>query len=124
MGFGNHMPFAVNIPLRQKWLWSVFVYVLVIALVGGTAWAKLGTTVSSQKMYSVAKKEYQNLLHSKKKIKYRKYWVQAIHRFQSVLEKYPKTQESYKSVFTLGRLYLTKLCLIITGWQRSFPQIG
>lgn len=105
MGFGNQMPFAVSILLRQKWLWSVFFFGLVTALAGGTAWAKLDTTVYSQKLYSVAKKEYQDLLHSKKKIKYRKYWVQAIHRFQSVLEKYPKTQESYKSVFTLGRLY-------------------
>ena len=31
--------------------------------------------------------------------------MHAIARFQSVLKKYPQTQESYKSVFTLGRLY-------------------
>ena len=31
--------------------------------------------------------------------------MQAITGFQSVLKKYPKTQESYKSVFTLGRLF-------------------
>ena len=91
--------------LRQRWLLMAFAFCLAIALSGETVWAKLGSSASSQRLYSIAKKEYQNLLYSKRKMKYRKNWEQAIARFQSVLQKYPQTQESYKSVFTLGRLY-------------------
>jgi N-acetylmuramoyl-L-alanine amidase len=78
---------------------------LAIVFAGQPVWAKLDSSASSKKRYAIAKKEYQNLLYSKSKMKYRKNWLQAIVRFQSVLKKYPKTQESYKSVFTLGRLY-------------------
>ena len=90
---------------RQRWLWMTFAFYLAIAFTGGTAWAKLDSSASSQKRYALAKKEYLNLLYSKKKMKYRKNWMHAISRFQSVLKEYPKTQESYKSVFTLGRLF-------------------
>ena len=83
----------------------VFAVCLAIVFTGQPSWAKLDSSRSSQKLYSIAKKEYQNLLYSKRKMKYRKNWEQAIARFQSVLKKYPQTQESYKSVFTLGRLY-------------------
>lgn len=78
---------------------------LTVVLTGGPAWAKLNSSASSQKSYSVAKKEYRNLLYSKKKLKYRQNWEKAIARFQSVLKKYPHTRESYKAVFTLGLLY-------------------
>jgi N-acetylmuramoyl-L-alanine amidase len=91
--------------IRPRWLWAVFAFCLAIAFTGQPVWAKLGSSASSQKRYAIAKKEYQNLLYSKSKMKYRTNWMQAIARFQSVLKKYPKTQESYKSVFTLGRLY-------------------
>ena len=89
----------------QKGLWMVFAFCLTIAFTGEPVWAKLNSSASSQKRYAIAKKEYQNLLYSKSKMKYRTNWMQAITRFQSVLRKYPKTQESYKSVFTLGRLF-------------------
>lgn len=91
--------------LGRRWLGVVFVFCLAIAFSGQSVWAKLGSSASSQKRYATAKKEYQNLLYSKKKMKYRKNWMQAIAGFQLVLKKHPKTQESYKSVFTLGRLY-------------------
>jgi N-acetylmuramoyl-L-alanine amidase len=91
--------------LGQRWLWMVFAFYLAFAFAGEPAWAKLSSSASSQKQYAVAKKKYQNLLYSKSKMKYRKNWMQAITGFQSVLKKYPKTQESYKSVFTLGRLF-------------------
>lgn len=89
----------------QRGLWMVFAFCLAIVFTGEPVWAKLDSSASSQKRYAIAKKEYQNLLYSKSKMKYRKNWMQAIARFQSVLKKYPKTQESYKSVFTLGRLF-------------------
>jgi N-acetylmuramoyl-L-alanine amidase len=89
----------------QRWLCMVFAFCLTIAFTGQPVWAKLSSSASSQKRYALAKKEYQNLLYSKSKMKYRKNWMDAIVRFQSVLKKYPKTQESYKSVFTLGRLF-------------------
>ena len=89
----------------QRGLWIVFAFCLAIAFAGGPAWAKLDSSASSQKQYAIAKKEYQNLLYSKSKMKYRSNWMHAIARFQSVLKKYPQTQESYKSVFTLGRLF-------------------
>ena len=91
--------------LGQRWLWMVFAFCLAFAFAGEPAWAKLDSSASSQKRYALAKKEYQNLLYSKSKMKYRNNWMQAIAGFQSILKKYPKTQESYKSVFTLGRLY-------------------
>ena len=90
---------------RQRCLWVTFAFCLALVFAGGTAWAKLDSSASSQKRYALAKKEYLNLLYSKKKMKYRKNWMHAITRFQSVLKEYPKTQESYKSVFTLGRLF-------------------
>lgn len=89
----------------QKWLWMVFTFCLAIAFTGEPVWAKLDSSASSQKRYALAKKAYQNLLYSKNKMKYRSNWMHTIARFQSVLEKYPQTQESYKSVFTLGRLF-------------------
>ena len=99
MGLGHLKSFG------QRVLWMVSAFCLVIAFSGGPVWAKLDSSASSQKRYAIAKKEYQNLLYSKSKMKYRKNWMQAIAGFQSVLKKYPKTQESYKSVFTLGRLF-------------------
>ena len=89
----------------QKGLWVVFACCLAIAFSGEPVWAKLDSSASSQKRYALAKKEYQNLLYSKNKMKYRSNWMHAIARFQAVLKEYPQTQESYKSVFTLGRLY-------------------
>ena len=89
----------------QKLLWMMFAFCLAITFTGEPVWAKLDSSASSQKRYAIAKKEYENLLYSKSKMKYRKNWMQAIARFQSVLKKYPNTQESYKSVFTLGRLF-------------------
>ncbi len=105
MGLGNLKPFTERMLFGPRWLWMVFAVCLAIAFAGQPAWAKLDSSVSSQKRYAIAKQEYQNLLYSKSKMKYRENWVQAIARFQSVLKKYPQTQESYKSVFTLGRLY-------------------
>ena len=106
MGLGNLKLFAKRILFGPRWLWMVFALCLAIVVcAGGPAWAKLDSSASSQKRYAIAKKEYQNLLYSKNKMKYRKNWVQTIARFQSVLEEYPQTHESYKSVFTLGRLY-------------------
>ena len=99
MSLGNLKPFS------QRGLGMVLILCLAIAFTGGPVWAKLDSSASSQKQYAIAKKAYQNLLYSKKKMKYRKNWVQAIARFQLVLKEYPQTQESYKSVFTLGRLY-------------------
>ncbi len=96
---------GIPVSFKQRWLWAGFALCLVLAFTGQTVWAQLGSSASSQKEYSIAKREYQNLLYSKKKRKYRKNWEQAISRFQSVLKKYPRTHESYKSVFTLGRLY-------------------
>jgi N-acetylmuramoyl-L-alanine amidase len=105
MGPGNLENFTKIKRSGKRWLWMFFAGFLAIVFAGHPAWAKLDSSASSQKRYAIAKKEYQNLLYSKSKMKYRKYWVQAIAGFQSVLKKYPKTQESYKSVFTLGRLY-------------------
>ena len=99
------MSFGYLKPFSQRWLWMGLTFCLAIAFTGEPVWAKLGSSTSSKKQYAIAKKEYQNLLYSKKKMKYRKNWEQAIGRFQLVLKKYPQTQESYKSVFTLGRLY-------------------
>jgi N-acetylmuramoyl-L-alanine amidase len=105
MGLGNMGNFTGKKRSGKRWLWLFFACSLAIVLAGQPAWAKLDSSASSKKRYALAKKEYQNLLYSKSKMKYRKNWVQAIAGFQSVLKKYPKTQESYKSVFTLGRLY-------------------
>ncbi len=91
--------------LGPRWLCMAFALCLAAAFTGAPAWAKLDSSASSQKLYTLAKKEYQNLLYSRNKMKYRKNWEYAIARFQLVLQKYPKTRESYKSVFTLGRLY-------------------
>jgi N-acetylmuramoyl-L-alanine amidase len=99
MSFGNLKPFG------RRWLWMVLTFCLAIAFTGEPVWAKLTSSASSREQYALAKKQYQNLLYSKKKMKYRKNWEQAIGQFQLVLKKYPQTQESYKSVFTLGRLY-------------------
>lgn len=90
---------------RHRWLGMMFVLGLTLILNGQTAWAKLDSSASSQKLYASAKKEYRSLLHSKSKMKQRQNWMRAISRFQKVLKQYPKTQESYKSTFTLGRLY-------------------
>jgi N-acetylmuramoyl-L-alanine amidase len=105
MGPGNLKPFTKKILFGSKWLWMVFAFCFAIAFSVQPVRAKLDSSASSQKQYALAKKEYQNLLYSRTKMKYRKNWMQAIARFQSVLKKYPQTQESYKSVFTLGRLY-------------------
>ena len=88
-------------------LWGGMRLILVFALIlnGQAAWAGMESSASSQKLYASAKKEYLNLLVSKNRKNLRQYWVRAIHRFQGVLEKHPKTLESYKAVFTLGRLY-------------------
>ena len=90
---------------RHRWLGMMFVLGLTLILNGQTAWAKLDSSASSQKLYASAKKEYRTLLHSKSKMKQRQNWIRAISRFQKVLKQHPKTQESYKSTFTLGRLY-------------------
>ncbi len=94
-----------KISLRKRLGGMALTLCLAVVLTGGPAWAKLNSSASSQKLYASAKKEYQNLLYSKKNMEYRKNWEKAIARFQSVLKKYPQTQESYKAVFTLGRLY-------------------
>ena len=99
MCLGNQIPFI------QRYLSMTLVFCLAFVFFGEPVWAKLSTSQSSRKHYAAAKKEYQNLLYSKKKMKYRKNWEQAIARFERVLRQYPQTQESYKSVFTLGRLY-------------------
>ncbi|NIQ00049.1 MAG: AMIN domain-containing protein, partial [Nitrospinaceae bacterium] len=65
----------------------------------------MSSTVSSQKLYAKAKKEYQNLLFSKSRKKYRSHWIRAIRRFQKVMKRHPRSSESYKAAFTLGRLY-------------------
>jgi len=105
MSPGNLKPFTQKILFESNWLWVVFAFCFAMALTVQPALAKLNSSASSQKEYALAKREYQNLLYSKAKMKYRKNWMQAIGRFQSVLTKYPQTRESYKSVFTLGRLY-------------------
>ena len=105
MSPGNLKPFIQKILFESKWLWVIFAFCFAMALTVQPALAKLNSSASSQKEYALAKREYQNLLYSKAKMKYRKNWMQAIGRFQSVLKKYPQTRESYKSVFTLGRLY-------------------
>lgn len=104
MGLGNQKYFSKKL-FGPGSLLLVFTLCIAVVFTGEPAWAKLDSSASSKKRYAAAKKEYQNLLYSKNKMKYRKNWAQAIARFESVLKKYPQTQESYKSVFTLGRLY-------------------
>ena len=97
--------FTENISLGKRLAGMILALCLALAFTGAPAWAKLDSSASSQKLYAKAKKEYQNLLYSKKKIRYRKNWEHAISRFQKVLKKHPQSHESYKAVFTLGRLY-------------------
>ncbi len=89
----------------KRWCGMILALCLALAFTGSTAWAKLSSSESSQKLYAQAQKEYQNLLYSKTKNQYRHNWEHAIARFQAVLKQFPKTWESYKAVFTLGRLY-------------------
>lgn len=94
-----------TIPFSSKWNWLALIFILAFLMDGQAAWARLGTSTASQDSYASAKKEYRTLLASKARMQQRQYWVRAISRFKGVLKKFPKTQESYKAVFTLGRLY-------------------
>ncbi len=102
---GTMSSFTHNRSPAKRWGGMVLALCLALAFTGGTAWAKLSSSESSQKLYAQAQKEYQNLLYSRTKNQYRQNWERAITRFQAVLKQFPKTWESYKSVFTLGRLY-------------------
>jgi len=68
-----------------------------------SAWA--GTTHSSGDLYYLAQKSYYQLMGSPDKQKFRHHWDKVIHKFSQVVERYPKSPEAYKAVFTLARLY-------------------
>jgi len=102
---GPLISFKHNRSPAKWWGGMILVLGLALAFTGGTSWAKLSSSESSQKLYAQAQKEYQNLLYSRTQNQYRQNWERVITRFESVLKQFPKTREGYKSVFTLGRLY-------------------
>jgi len=68
-----------------------------------SAWA--GTNHSSKDLYYLAQKSYYQLMGSPDKQKFRHHWDKVIHKFSQVVERYPKSTEAYKAVFTVARLY-------------------
>jgi len=68
-----------------------------------SAWA--GASSSSADLYYLAQKSYYQFMDSPDKKQFRHHWEKVIHKFSQVVERYPKSPQAYKAVFTLARLY-------------------
>jgi N-acetylmuramoyl-L-alanine amidase len=68
-----------------------------------SAWA--GNSYSSGDLYYLAQKSFYKLKSSPDKQKFRHHWERVIHNFSKVVERYPKSAQAYKAVFTIARLY-------------------
>jgi N-acetylmuramoyl-L-alanine amidase len=68
-----------------------------------SAWA--GKSYSSEDLYYLAQKSYYKLKGSPDKQKFRHHWENVIQKFEKVAERYPKSPQAYKAVFTMARLY-------------------
>lgn len=56
-------------------------------------------------LYNQAQKAYYALTNSKSKMARRDQWMNAIAKFRTVREKFPRSHEAYKAQFTVARLY-------------------
>jgi len=81
---------------------AVFV-VLFLCLQASLAWA--AASHSSGDLYYLAQKSYYQLKKSPDKQKFRHHWENVIQKFSKVVKHYPRSQQAYKAVFTMARLY-------------------
>ena len=81
---------------------AAFVVGFAILLVS-SAWA--GNSHSSKDLYFLAQKSYYQLKGSPDKQKFRHHWENVIQDFSKVVQRYPKSPQAYKAVFTMARLY-------------------
>jgi len=88
----------LKIKLKNGVLVAGFVF-----LWASSAWA--GKSYSSEDLYYLAQKSYYQLKASPDKQKFRHHWEKVIAQFSKVVKRYPKSQQAYKAVFTMGRLY-------------------
>jgi N-acetylmuramoyl-L-alanine amidase len=80
------------------------VFVVGIAILQVTsAWA--GNSHSPKDLYFLAQKSYYQLKGSPDKQKFRHHWENVIQDFSKVVQRYPKSPQAYKAVFTMARLY-------------------
>ncbi len=63
------------------------------------------TSRSSDDLYYLAQKSYYHLMKSPDKQKFRHHWDEVIHKFSKVAERYPKSSQARKAVFTVAKLY-------------------
>ncbi len=56
-------------------------------------------------LYSLAQKSFYQLIAAPEKQKFRHHWVKTINMFSKVVDRYPKSNEAYRSEFTIGKLY-------------------
>ncbi|MEE9259405.1 MAG: N-acetylmuramoyl-L-alanine amidase [Nitrospinaceae bacterium] len=86
----------------------VYIYTLFIFLVfvwGPAAEAGKNPAASAEALYQKARKDYYALMGSKNKQALRHHWTRCIDKFLDVSENYPDDPNSYKALFTVGRLY-------------------
>ena len=76
---------------------------LILCLQTSSAWA--GKSPSSEDLYYLAQKSYYTFKGSPDKQQFRHHWEKVIQKFSKVVERYPKSPQAYKAVFTMARLY-------------------
>lgn len=68
-----------------------------------SAWA--GNLRSAEDSYYLAQKSYYKFKGSADKQQFRHNWEKVIQQFSKVVDRHPKTQQAYKAVYTIARLY-------------------
>ena len=90
--------------LHMKFKSAAFVVGFVIlCLQTSSSWA--GTFPSSADLYYLAQKSFYKFKGSPEKQQFRHHWEKVIQQFSKVVERHPKSPQSYKAVFTMARLY-------------------
>ncbi len=67
--------------------------------------ANLAIASSAGDLYFLAQKSFYQLKASPEKQKFRHHWMKTIKMFSKVVDRFPKSNESYRAEFTIGKLY-------------------
>lgn len=90
--------------LHKKFISTALVVCFaVISLQTSFAWA--GEFRSAEDLYYLAQKSYYKFKGSADKQQFRHNWEKVIKKFSKVVDRYPKTPQAYKAVYTIARLY-------------------
>ncbi|MBT5471336.1 MAG: hypothetical protein HOK41_12095, partial [Nitrospina sp.] len=82
---------------------ALVVGLVILCLQTSSAWA--GKSPSPEDLYYLAQKSYYKFKGSPEKQQFRHHWEKVIQQFSKVVERYPKSPQAYKAVFTMARLY-------------------